>query len=59
MEAETVQVYIRNGQKIGKLLSLPATTTRQQLYSQAAAAHNVEPSHVRLYISGKPIPLDE
>lgn len=43
MEAETVQVYIRNSQKIGKLLSLPATTTRQELYKQAAAAHNVEP----------------
>lgn len=53
MSEETVQVYLRTSQKVGKLLTLPPRVTHQHLYQAAAEAQELLPSQLHLYIQGK------
>lgn len=53
MSEPTVQVYLRNSQKMGKLLNLPPQLSSDRLYEAAAEAQQLEPAHLHLYINGK------
>jgi hypothetical protein len=53
MSEPTVQVYLRNSQKMGKIISLPPQLSSDRLYEAAAEAQQLEPAHLHLYINGK------
>jgi hypothetical protein len=53
METEKVRVFVRNSQKMAKVLLLPATVSGGELYYEAATAHKLEQNQIHLHLDGK------
>jgi hypothetical protein len=58
MSEETVSIYIRNSQKIGRVINITPSISGNQLYTAAAESHNLPNDSVRLIIQGKTIDQD-
>lgn len=59
MSEDSVNVYVRNSQKVGRIIKISAGITAEALYQTAAESHSLAPENIHLYLQGKLIENDQ
>jgi len=53
MSEENINIYVRNSQKIGKIIKVKPSISAEKLYQRAAESHDLKPEDIHLYLQGR------